>query len=265
MNLHGEQVLLRVYLQTADRAPHTPTYHRVVKAARDRGLAGATVLRGIMGLGSHGLIQHAAWSLTEHLPVIVEIVDSPERIAEFLTDDLDHHLVAAMATLERASVAMYRPRAHDQPTSVHLAAAITPLSTLPRIQPKARMTINETGVLLRVFIGESDRFQGKPLYEAIVQKVRELGLAGATVLRGTEGFGANSVVHKAQLLEMSTDLPIVIEVVDTEEHIKPLLPHLETMIDEGMITMEYVVILMYRHNDPDAPQRPPPPPLSPAP
>ena len=113
------------------------------------------------------------------------------------------------------------------------------------------MQINQNGILLRVFIGESDKHGGKPLYEAIVQKVRELGLAGASVLRGTEGFGANSVVHKASLLEMSTDLPVVIEIVDTEQNIKQLLPHLETMVAEGMITMEYVVILLYRHNNPE--------------
>ena len=112
------------------------------------------------------------------------------------------------------------------------------------------MKIQENGVLLRVFIGESDKFQHKPLYEMIVQKTRELGLAGATVLRGTEGFGAHSVVHTAHLLEMSTDLPVLIEVVDTEDKIKSLLPHLETMVQEGMITMEYVLILMYRHNGP---------------
>ncbi len=121
------------------------------------------------------------------------------------------------------------------------------------------MTINENGILLRVFIGESDRFEHKPLYEAIVQKVRELGLAGATVLRGSEGFGAHSVVHTTHLLEMSTDLPVVIEVVDTEGKIRLLLPHLEKMVLEGMITMEYVVILMYRHGDlGDAPTAAPP-------
>jgi|SRR5665213_209922 len=248
MSLVGEQVLLRVYLQSADRTPHTPTYERVIKAARNKGLAGATVLRGIMGLGSHGLIQRSAWSIVEHVPVIVEIVDCGPRISEFVSDDLDRCLIGGMATLERASVMMYRQRSHDQPTTLSLAAAQQPRSTLPHIQPRTRMTINDNGVLLRVFIGESDQFQGKPLHEVIVKKVRELGLAGATVLRGTEGFGANSVVHKAALLEMSTDLPIVIEIVDVEEKIKLLLPYLEKMVEEGMITMEYVTILMYRHD-----------------
>ena len=114
------------------------------------------------------------------------------------------------------------------------------------------MTINQEGVLLRVFVGESDRFESRPLHEAILQKAREIGLSGATVLRGIEGFGANSVVHKAALLEMSRDLPIVIEIVDTEPKIKQLLPHLEQMVSEGMITMEYVIILMYRHDPADA-------------
>src|SRR5205814_6815435 len=126
------------------------------------------------------------------------------------------------------------------------------LSTLPQIQSGGRMTINENGVLLRVFIGESDRHQSRPLYEVILQKAREMGLSGATVLRGVEGFGANSVVHKAALLEMSTDLPIVIEIVDVREKVESLLPYLEQVVAEGMITMEYVAIVVYRHNPADA-------------
>jgi hypothetical protein len=108
------------------------------------------------------------------------------------------------------------------------------------------MKVNEHGILLRIFVGESDRFANQHLYEAIVGKARELGLAGATVLRGTEGFGAHSVVHSTSLLEMSTDLPIVIEIVDSEDQIKRLLPHLEEMVQEGMITMEHVMIILYR-------------------
>ena len=110
------------------------------------------------------------------------------------------------------------------------------------------MKVNEQGVLLRIFIGESDRYENKRLDEAIVGKARELGLAGATVLRGTEGFGAHSVVHRASLLDMSSDLPIVIEIVDAEDQIQRLLPSLEQMVREGMITMEHVMILLYRED-----------------
>lgn len=252
MSLVGEQVLLRVYLRSGDRAPHVPTYQRLVRAARDTGLAGTTVLKGILGYGSRGMIQPSIWSLSEHVPVIVEIVDSAEKIAAFVAGPLGALLVNGSATLERASVMMYRQRALDAPNRLSLVNALPPLSTLPPIQPRTRMKIEENGILLRVFAGESDRFEGKPLHEAIVQKVRELGLAGATVLRGTEGFGANSVVHKAALLEMSSDMPIVIEIADAKEKIELLLPHLETMVQEGMVTMEYVQILMYRHNPADA-------------
>jgi uncharacterized protein len=247
MSLLGEQVLLRVYLQSADRAPHVPTYERIIHAARKEKLAGATVLWGILGAGYHGIIAPKTWSIVEHVPVIVEIVDSAEKIMRFVEGPLDQVMAGGMLTLERAAVMMYRQRSHDQPNSLHLATALKPLSTMPRIQLGSHMKIQENGVLLRVFIGESDKFQHKPLYEAIVQKTRELGLAGASVFRGSEGFGAHSVVHKAALLEMSFDLPVVIEIVDAEEKIKLLLPHLETMVQEGMITMEYVVILMYRH------------------
>jgi PII-like signaling protein len=247
MSIAGEQVLLRAYLQSADRAPHTPTHERLVRAARDAKLAGATVLRGVMGYGDHGLIRRSAWSIVEHVPVIVEIVDSGERLTEFLYGPVESIMLGGMITLERAHVMVYRHRGHDQPNQLALGQLCEPLSSLPEIAPRGRMKINDKGVLLRVFIGESDKSGGKPLYEAIVHKVRELGLAGATVLRGTEGFGASSVVHKSSLLEMSSDLPVVIEIVDTEDQIKLLLPHLEAMVQEGLITMEHVLVILYRH------------------
>jgi uncharacterized protein len=246
LSLVGEQVLLRIYLSSADRAPHTPTVERIVKAARQEGLAGATVLKGIMGFGTRGIVKASQMSMVEHAPLIVEIVDSSEKIQRFLTGTLEKTLIHGMATLERASVIMYRQKKNEPANRFHLSAPRQPLSTLPQIPSGGRMTINETGVLLRVFIGESDRHESKPLYEAILSKARESGLSGATVLRGVEGFGANSVVHKAALLEMSTDLPIVIEIADTREKIETLLPYLEQVVQEGMITMEYVAIVVYR-------------------
>jgi len=110
------------------------------------------------------------------------------------------------------------------------------------------MKIPENGWLLRVFIGESDRWHHQPLYEAIVLKARELGLAGATVLRGPMGFGANSRLHTAKILRLSMDLPMVIEIVDTDEKIQQLLPHLEEMVLEGLVTLEEVQVLKYRAN-----------------
>lgn len=110
------------------------------------------------------------------------------------------------------------------------------------------MKMSEEGQLLRVFCGESDTWEGHPLYRAVVLKAKELGLAGATVLRGPMGFGANSRVHTAKLLDLSTDLPVVIEVVDSAEKIKSLLPFLDEAVHEGLITIEGVRVLRYRHN-----------------
>ena len=111
------------------------------------------------------------------------------------------------------------------------------------------MKIEGEGQLLRVFVGESDRWEGKPLYEAIVRKVREKGLAGATVLRGMEGFGAHSRIHTTKILRLSEDLPIIIEIVDKAERIEQILPELDQMVTEGLITQERVHIIAYRHNE----------------
>src|ERR1041384_5746676 len=108
------------------------------------------------------------------------------------------------------------------------------------------MKIPEDALLLRIFIGESDRWHHQPLYEAIVLKARELHLAGATVLRGPMGFGAASRIHTAKILRLSMDLPMVIEIVDTEEKINSLLPHLDEMIGGGLVTLEKVKVIHYR-------------------
>lgn len=104
----------------------------------------------------------------------------------------------------------------------------------------------EDAVLLRIMLGESDRHGHQPLYEAIVLKLREMGLAGATVLRSPMGFGANSRIHTAKILQLSMDLPIIIEVVDTEEKINGFLPVLDEMMDGGLVTMEKVKVIHYR-------------------
>lgn len=111
------------------------------------------------------------------------------------------------------------------------------------------MQTPQDAVLLRIFLGESDRWEHKPLYEAIVMKARELHLAGATVLRGPMGFGAASRIHTAKILRLSMDLPMVIEIVDTEEKVNTLLPALEEMIGSGLVTLEKVRVIHYRHVD----------------
>jgi uncharacterized protein len=111
------------------------------------------------------------------------------------------------------------------------------------------VTLPRDGQLLRIFIGESDRWGGLPLYEAIVQEARKRGLAGATVFRGFEGFGARSRVHTARILRLSEDLPVVVEIVDTEEKIQAFLPALDEMVKEGLATVEKATVIFYRAGD----------------
>jgi len=109
-----------------------------------------------------------------------------------------------------------------------------------RLQGKAKM--------LRIHFGEDDKWRDKPLYEAIVMKCRELDIAGATVFRGIEGYGASSLIHKQHFLR-SSDRPIMVSVIDTEEKIKTLIPALDEMVDEGLIAMSEVEVIRYVHQD----------------
>ena len=108
------------------------------------------------------------------------------------------------------------------------------------------MKIPAEGKLLRIFIGEADKWQGQPLYEAIVHLAKKEGMAGATAIKGFMGFGCKSHMHTAKLLRLSEDLPIIVEIVDSDEKINKFLPHLDQMVKEGLITLEKVNVVMYR-------------------
>jgi len=114
------------------------------------------------------------------------------------------------------------------------------------------MKLEGEGKLLRIFIGESDTWHGKPLYEAIVRRVRTEGLAGATVVRGIEGFGKASRIHTTRILRLSSDLPVVIEIVDSAERIDAIMPVLDEMVGEGLVTVEKVHVVAYRAAEPEA-------------
>jgi hypothetical protein len=112
------------------------------------------------------------------------------------------------------------------------------------------MKLEGTGLLVRIYLGESDQWHGRPLYQAIVELLRQSGVAGATVLRGIEGFGAKQHLHSTRILSLSEDLPVLIEAVDSEEKIRALLPRLDEMVGDGLITLERVEVLAYRASAP---------------
>ncbi len=115
------------------------------------------------------------------------------------------------------------------------------------------VAVPREGKLLRIFVGEQDKWHGQPLHEAIVHAARKQGLAGATCLKGFLGYGAKSHLHTAKLLRLSEDLPIVIEIVDSEEKIRQFLPQLDSMIQDGLVTLEKVEVLIYRAPPPARP------------
>jgi PII-like signaling protein len=111
------------------------------------------------------------------------------------------------------------------------------------------MKLEGKAKMLRIHFGENDKWKEKPLHQAIVEKCRELDIAGATVFRGIEGYGASTLIHRSHLLSFSSDAPVMVSVIDSEEKIQKLLPHLEQMIQEGLIAMSEVEVIKYVHQD----------------
>jgi hypothetical protein len=246
MKLEAEQVLCRFHLSNFVHHRGEPLYQWIVETARHEGLQGATVLKGIMGLRPDGsILQETRWALSQELPVIVEIVDGPARV-EALLARVEPFFSEGEITLERAHVVLYRGDRGDERRPPPAIDVVASQDNSAAWEVKT-MKLPEEGVLLRIFLGESDREPGRdrPLYEAIVRRAREAHLAGATVLKGPMGYGKNSLVHSAKLLELSTDLPVVIEIVDAEERIKAFLPTVDELVTEGMVTLEAVRVIKY--------------------
>jgi PII-like signaling protein len=246
MKIDAEQVLCRFHLTNFARHGAEPLFEWIVETAHREGLQGATVLKGCYGLRPDGtILAERQWSLSQELPVIVEVVDAAPRI-ERLLGTVERGFPNGIITLERAHVVIHRPGG-EQPRAVPAARRIVETVAESLATGVRTMKIPETGVLLRIFIGESDRDPAgdRPLFEAVVRRAREAHLAGATVLRGPMGYGRHSRVHAAGLLELSTDLPVVIEIVDGEEKIEAFLPVVDELIGEGLVTLEAVRVLKY--------------------
>jgi len=248
VKLEAEQVLCRLHLSNLARHGSEPLYEWIVETARHGDVQGALVLKGIMGLRPDGtVLQESNWRVSPEVPVVVEVIDGPRHVERLLAR-IEPALRQATVTLERAHVALYRagePGSKRRDVAARCDVVATQDASAA-LEVKT-MKVPEEGVLLRVFIGESDRDEGsgRPLYEAIVLRAREAHLAGATVLRGPMGFGKHSRMHAAKLLDLSTDLPIVVEIVDAEEKIRAFLPVVDELVTEGLVTLEAVRILKY--------------------
>jgi uncharacterized protein len=247
MKLEGQHTLLRVFLRNTDKFSWWSTaVDALLRRAMRRNLVGETTLEGFLGLDATGkIVEPGRWALVEHRPLVLEFFDSPRAIGEFLPDVVEV-IHDGLATLEPAHVLVYRRRLAE---AARLASQLTitdrsdPAASLPSSEEFPIMRIAVDGQLLRIFVNDSDTFEGKPLFRVIVDKARDIGLTNAIVLRAPMGFGTHKKAHTDRFPDSATDLPVLVEVVGTADEIARLLPFLDEAVPEGLITIEGVKML----------------------
>ncbi len=224
---------LVIYVNALQHYKSKPAYEAIVQFLRDHGCAGATVTRAVSGYGQSGKVHEAhLFSLTEDVPMRVEVVDSEQKISAllpFIYDMVDKGLIEVQDT---EVIKHSTHQAQEEET-----------------EPVKHEKLEGHAKMIRIYIGEDDRWEGEPLHEAIVKRLRMLDIAGATVYRGLMGYGAQNRVHRSGFLGLSTDLPIMISVIDAEEKIRKVLPVMDEMVDEGLIALSDVEIIKYTHSD----------------
>ncbi len=197
-----------------------------------RGVSGATVTRGIAGFGAdHHLHTTRILRLTENLPMKIEFIETPEKVEELLPKVYD---MAGTGLIEVQDTTIVKP------------SALSETTTKPGGPPHLR--IEGKAKLMRIYIGESDRWHDKPLHAALVEALRANDIAGVTVYRGILGYGANRRVRKESPLGLSHDAPIMLSVVDTEEKLRQFLPLLDDMVQQGLVVLSDVDIIKYTHD-----------------
>ncbi len=195
------------------------------------GVAGATVTRGIAGFGSdHHLHTDRLVDLATRLPVKIEFIETAEKVEELLPK---LHTMAGTGLIEMHDTTIVKPAEKKEKHPAPGGPAL-------RRESKARM--------MRIYIGENDKWNGKPLYEAIVNGLRAHDIAGVTVYRGILGYGANRRIHKDAKLSLSHDRPILLSVVDTEEKLKAFMPILDQMVQQGLVVLSDAEIIKYAYD-----------------
>jgi uncharacterized protein len=217
---------LAIWLSESQRHGLRPLWREVLDALHRHGLAGATATRGLMGFG-HGGKLHEGLSpdAPPDLPITIEAVDEDAAIDRALPD-VDALVQEGLVAVHEVQVVKARPHARKEAPVVH-----------EKLTGKAKM--------LRIHIGASDTFEGEPLHDALVKRFHQLDLAGATVYRGVEGYGASGRIHKRAVWRPSDD-PITVVIVDTAEKIEKALPYLDRMVGNGLVVISDVDVILYK-------------------
>ena len=232
----GKAVKVSIYLSEGSTRHGVPTYSSILDFLFYRGVSGATVLKGIAGFGADRHMHSASIvEISDHMPLIVEFIESREKVDELL-GKLEDLAGSGMIEMQETTVA--------KPAQVSEKKKPVPLAAHLKIEGKAR--------LMRIYIGESDRWKDKPLHKALVEAMRANDIAGVTVYRGILGYGAHQRAHPDKPLSLSRDASIMLSVIDTEEKLQSFLPLVEQMVEEGMVVLSDVDIIKYSHRSLDA-------------
>lgn len=222
-----------IYVGEAVKHKHEPIYVAVLNYLFYHGVSGATVLRGAAGFGSDHHLQMARFVETSlNLPVKIEFVETPEKVEEILPKLLE---LVDQGLVDVHDTTIVRAPGSQETT------------------PVVPATLNGRAKMMRIFLGEQDKWRGKPLHAAILESLRAHDIAGATVYRGICGYGAHSRIHKETRMRLSSDLPIMISVIDEEAKLRAYLPILEQMLDGGLIALSDVDVIKYTHRMAEAP------------
>jgi PII-like signaling protein len=226
----GKAVKVSIYLSEGSTHHGASTYSSILDFLFFRGVSGATVLKGVAGFGADHHMHSANFvEISDHLPLKIEFIETRDKVDELL-GKLEEMAGSGMIEVQETTIA--KPARVSKPKKA-------PVPEHVRIEGKAK--------LMRIYIGESDRWHDQPLYEALLRAMRANDLAGATVYRGILGYGAHRRVHKEKPLHLSHDCSIMLSVIDIEEKLQAFLPLVDQMVQEGLVVLSDVDIIKYSH------------------
>jgi PII-like signaling protein len=237
----GKALKVSIYVSEGSKHRGVPVYTTILDFLFYRGVSGATVVKGIAGFGADRHMHSAGIvEISDHMPLKIEFIETPEKVNEIL-GKLEGLAGSGMIEVQETTVA--KPAQLSKPQ-----AAASP----------AHIKMEGTAKMMRIYIGESDRWKEKPLYLALVEAMRANDIAGVTVYRGILGYGAHRRVHKEKPLHLSRDASIMLSAVDTEEKLQAFLPLVDQMVEEGLVVFSDVDIIKYsyRARDVDRPESP---------
>ena len=230
----GTAKKVTIYLNEDTQHHLGPLYESILTFLMHKGVAGATATRAMAGFGAHHVMHTPKIEvLSQHLPIRIEFIESAQKVDDLLPTLYD---MVSDGVIEVQDTEIVKAANRDRPPQEKPVHA--------ELRGKARM--------MRIYLGESDKWQGEPLYDAILKRLRMMDIAGATVYRGILGYGVKRHTHKSGALPFSHDLPVMISVVDTEENLTRAIEAVESMIEDGLIVLSDVEVIRLVHPRPES-------------